>query len=457
MICTPRFSFIHLHKAAGQSINDALLRCIPDAREIGYHYPTFMLPESVASLPIIGVVRNPWDWYVSWYAFNNLRGVRNPLFNIVSKGKQLGFKEAITNLIHYPDSSEVSQLNQRVHQSLLPDEFSDERGSGFSQQCVDQMRSDTDGYYTALVDRMFGSDRRQLLLIRFENVVDEFCAALESLGVDEAMAVKAYLRDQPLVNASRRSHYSHYYDHELRELVRSKEQRMLTRFCYEFEQCPAGEPRINIDALQRVPKLNGSAGNFLKIGQIIEVESLATALRELPNAVWTESDRQAVFDVHRATQTIQLLSDDMSHTLPTKGRLHKMFEPLIKPILDQLTNHFGPGGTFIRILFAKLDPKSQILPHVDSGYSLINCRRVHVPIITRPEVAFSVGGENRHLAEGEVWEINNGSVHAVCNDSEQARVHLIIDWTPNRTLLRERKPYRMDLPMFYSRKYRLAV
>ncbi|GIR82565.1 MAG: hypothetical protein CM15mP84_03130 [Cellvibrionales bacterium] len=59
MICTSRFSFIHLHKAAGQSINDALLKCIPDAREIGYHYPISMLPASAASLPIIGVVRNP--------------------------------------------------------------------------------------------------------------------------------------------------------------------------------------------------------------------------------------------------------------------------------------------------------------------------------------------------------------------------------------------------------------
>ena len=67
MICTSRFSFIHLHKAAGQSINDALLKCIPDAQEIGYHYPISMLPASAASRPIIGVVRNPWDWYVSWY------------------------------------------------------------------------------------------------------------------------------------------------------------------------------------------------------------------------------------------------------------------------------------------------------------------------------------------------------------------------------------------------------
>ena len=89
MICTSTFTFMHLHKTGGQSINDALLHCIRDAREIGYHLPLRLLPEEVKSRPIIGVIRNPWDWYVSWYAFNNLRGVKNPLFNIVNEVRRL--------------------------------------------------------------------------------------------------------------------------------------------------------------------------------------------------------------------------------------------------------------------------------------------------------------------------------------------------------------------------------
>ena len=89
------------------------------------------------------------------------------------------------------------------------DEFSDDRGFGFTKQCVDQMESDTDGYYVALLERMFGVDRPQLMLVRFENLVDEFCAALEHLGVQESDTVRAHLREQPSVNASRHSHYSH--------------------------------------------------------------------------------------------------------------------------------------------------------------------------------------------------------------------------------------------------------
>jgi nicotinamide mononucleotide adenylyltransferase len=66
-----------------------------------------------------------------------------------------------------------------------------------------------------------------------------------------------------------------------------------------------------------------------------------------------------------------------------------------------------------------------------------------------------VGGVSQSLREGEVWEINNADVHAVANASAHARVHLIVDWTPSKTLLKEKKPFRMDLPMFYRAEARI--
>ena len=71
MIVTDRFVFIHLHKTGGQSINDAIASCIPGSRMVGYHFPCADIPAEASDLPVVGIVRNPWDWYVSWYAFNN--------------------------------------------------------------------------------------------------------------------------------------------------------------------------------------------------------------------------------------------------------------------------------------------------------------------------------------------------------------------------------------------------
>jgi hypothetical protein len=82
----------------------------------------------------------------------------------------------------------------------------------------------------------------------------------------------------------------------------------------------------------------------------------------------------------------------------------------------------------VRALFARLAPGAEIRPHHDDGFSLTNSHRVHLPVLTRPGVAFTVGGETRGLAAGELVEINNCRVHAVRNDSPAPRVHLIVDW-----------------------------
>jgi len=38
------------------------------------------------------------------------------------------------------------------------------------------------------------------------------------------------------------------------------------------------------------------------------------------------------------------------------------------------------------------------------------------------------------MKAGEIWEINNATVHGVENNSEDSRIHLIIDWVPNSTV-----------------------
>ena len=69
MIATPRFVFIHLHKSGGTFVNECLLRFVPAARRLGYHLPRAAVPSEYAHLPVLGYVRNPWSYYVSWYAF----------------------------------------------------------------------------------------------------------------------------------------------------------------------------------------------------------------------------------------------------------------------------------------------------------------------------------------------------------------------------------------------------
>src|SRR5689334_14456425 len=99
MIATRRFVFLHLHKSGGTFVNRWLLRHFRDARQIGYHLPRRMIPAELAHLPVLGLVRNPWSYYVSWYTFQSGMARPNPLFHILSDGGKLGFLGTIRNMV----------------------------------------------------------------------------------------------------------------------------------------------------------------------------------------------------------------------------------------------------------------------------------------------------------------------------------------------------------------------
>jgi hypothetical protein len=53
--------------------------------------------------------------------------------------------------------------------------------------------------------------------------------------------------------------------------------------------------------------------------------------------------------------------------------------------------------------------------------------RLHVPVVTRPEVRFHCGGESVHMAAGEAWIFDNWREHRVENPAPEPRVHLVAD------------------------------
>ena len=457
MICSDKFTFIHLHKTAGQTLNDIIYDSLPSAKAIGYHYPISKLPNEYKNIPIVGIIRNPWDWYLSWFTFNSVGGIKNPLFNIVSNGKQADFKTTITNLLNYPNDSLESVLYRKSHRLLLPDDFNQAEGSGFTKACVDSMRSNSKGYYSLLVERMFGAEYARHIIFPFEGLVDNFERAMDQLEVPEAATMASILKSVKPRNTSKHSHYSHYYDDELRELVSIKEAELIDIYGYEFEFDKPNDRIVDIAGGELHPKVFSTQNNFYRIGNIDNLELLLEKVNQLTEKDWAASDRETVFDIHQKTKSIKMVFEDMSHTRPEKTAFYSQFESVVKPVLMQLEKVFGEGGTFVRIIFARLEAGAQIKHHVDKGYSLLNCNRIHVPLVTNNDVDFYVGGETKTLLAGEIWEINNATVHAVHNKSKHDRIHLIIDWTPTHTLLREKKAYRMDLPIFYKPQFRIEI
>src|SRR5690606_23226084 len=100
MIVTPSFVFLHLHKSGGTFVNTGLMRLIEGARHVGYHLPRSMIPPQFASLPVLGLVRDPWSYYVSWYSSQRARPRPNALFQAASHGGTLDFKATVRNMLN---------------------------------------------------------------------------------------------------------------------------------------------------------------------------------------------------------------------------------------------------------------------------------------------------------------------------------------------------------------------
>jgi Flp pilus assembly protein TadD len=439
MIITEQFVFIHLHKTGGQSLNDMIKRCMTNHRVVGYHFPRSEVPTDAATLPLVGMVRNPWDWYVSWYAFNKRPNIRNPLFEIASDGGSADFKSTITNLVRLgsDDSDSVRRRDDLIR--LLPETLDGNRGVGLTKDSIRELSESGLGYYSWLFGRMLGNEADDKTFIgRFENLQEDFLDIMLRLDVKETDRLRQELESRERKNFSQHSHYSHYYDDELCDLVAEYEGRLIERFDYKFESIkPPGisyefpnDPYSGENHGFR--KLLGREKNFLQLHNDFDVTAIRQIVDDMPPAKWLESDRDRLFAVHRDTQALLMVHfEDYQYKKPDYRDLYSELADNLQPVVDYVANYYQNNGFIVRMILAKLVAGGSIPKHTDAGFSLLNCHRVHLPIITNDDVVFSVGGEEINMRAGELWEINNGTVHAVENRSSEDRVHLIIDWMPN--------------------------
>ncbi|TNF90151.1 MAG: hypothetical protein EP300_03785 [Gammaproteobacteria bacterium] len=451
MITTDKFVFVHMHKTGGQSLGHIIESCIPGMRHIGYHYPYEMLPAEYSKLPVVGMVRNPWDWYISWYAFNTRQDVGNPLFFILSDGFQADYRSTIKNLVKLCSDDTTSRNYRRALIDILPDTLQNNVGVGLTKDSIRSMGSADCGYYSWQFQRMHGDlDNPALHIGRFENLQQDFLSIMHELDVNEADAMQARFDNTPRINASRHSHYSKYLDDELRELIAENDALIIDRYGYTFETEDSDEKPIEFPSIQigyrndGFHKMGGKERNFMLMKPDVDLTFIKRKLAKIPERAWHGSGREQTYEVHKQTQALLLIHDeDFRHYNPTYHDLYTEFRRELQPIFDFIADYFDHDGFIVRALFARLAGHGRIDTHTDGLYSLLKCNRIHVPIITNDQVVFTIGGEQKVLGEGEMWEINNATLHAVDNNSDQDRIHLIVDWVPNCTVRPEdRRPPR---------------
>lgn len=100
--------------------------------------------------------------------------------------------------------------------------------------------------------------------------------------------------------------------------------------------------------------------------------------------------------------------------------------PYIKSVLD----FFQCEKTSVRLM--KLHAGAMIKEHSDLELSFEEGEvRIHIPIITSPQVEFYLEEERVMMQEGECWYLNLSLKHSVRNNGTTDRIHLVIDCKVN--------------------------
>ena len=230
MIATDRFAYVHLHKSGGSFVNECLMRFFPDARQIGYHLPLSLLPAPLHALPVLGFVRSPWSYYVSWYAFQSQRPRPNALFRCVSDDGTLDFSASVRNLAGLGDDQ--ARLDRLL--GMLPDRYGDASfGLNLPNFALAPIRGSGMGFYSFLFRYMYTSPGIEPAIGCCENLRADLLAFFER-AAPVSGDLRAFVETAAPRNTSAHGDWHEYYDRDLADLVAERDASVIERFGYRF-------------------------------------------------------------------------------------------------------------------------------------------------------------------------------------------------------------------------------
>jgi hypothetical protein len=230
MLVTDKFVFIHLPRAGGTFVCDVVRKFFPSAREVGYHFPREFLPLEYSHLPILGVVRDPWEFYVSWYEHVRPRNGSSIMFSWLSDHGKLGFIETTRNALNLGINDE--RLDVLIE--MLPEHVNYRRRNipNITKDSMRKVRGTGVGYYTFRFNQLFGK-ADDVFFCRLDSLRDDLIAFLAGIGA-ATNELCDYVFSLDKKNTSEHADVSTYYTAELAELVRIRDRQLVERFGFTF-------------------------------------------------------------------------------------------------------------------------------------------------------------------------------------------------------------------------------
>jgi hypothetical protein len=216
MILTNRFVVLHMPKTGGVFLEHVCEEHLPATWLVNHalhrHARWEEIPDAYRELPVFYAVRNPWDWYVSWFDHVH-RGRRDFDYKEQKPFWQTAFAEGKNDF----RQTIVNACTGSIAHELTP------------------IPPGSD-YYSARFRWIGGAGLAsgRVEVGRFETLREDFLAFLQrhDVPLPDGFA-DAVARFTP-VNVGERGPYRDYYDEETRALVGEKTREIVERYGYEF-------------------------------------------------------------------------------------------------------------------------------------------------------------------------------------------------------------------------------
>lgn len=198
MIVHNKFVFLHLQKCAGSFTEDFLLKAFKgESKYVSpRHNPLKVKPKNKF---VLGNIRNPWDWYVSWWAANK-KGP-GPFYKYA--------KDGFSNFVQ-----RVMTADDRRHDVDFK-----------------LMRSQDIGALTYRYQKVY--EIHPDFICKVENLKSEIKQCFKEFNLPFSKKQMSWF-EQSRENKSSHKHYSTYYDSESIELIRHKDRYIIEKYGYEW-------------------------------------------------------------------------------------------------------------------------------------------------------------------------------------------------------------------------------
>jgi hypothetical protein len=238
MIIGDDYIYLHLPKCGGNFVKNFIMNNDPSAKFTRREHMSIgeISSENYFNKKIYVTVRNPWDWYVSWYEYSRFHKTR--WWNVFSDNTDGSFEEVIKNIFSIKDNKEFTERQYTTSHAWIE-----------PIPVFKYMENLQCGWYTFRLLQIilennieiFEKKQNDLKEVVSDNLKIEFQKleeinksienfAFNHLGIESVD--RRIFKNK--INKSNRTKYQDYYSDDTRELVSNGDKIFLELFNYSF-------------------------------------------------------------------------------------------------------------------------------------------------------------------------------------------------------------------------------